>query len=67
MRIKLILKLMRKFSGITNINSPDAMSSDKIQIERTDMLASLEKDECNPGRTGMNIQPYRTEFRKIFK
>ena len=58
---------MRKFSGITTIHSPLAMSSDKIQLAQTDMMVNIEKDECNPGRTGMNIQPYRTEFRIIYK
>jgi hypothetical protein len=56
---------MRKFSGITNINSPEAAIRDKLQIVQTDMTGALEKDD--PGRTGMNIQPYRTEFRNIFK
>lgn len=58
---------MRKFSGITNINSPEATITDKLQIAQTDMTGVLEKEECDPGRTGMNIQPYRTEFRNIFK
>ena len=58
---------MRKLSGITNINSPKAISRDKIQEVQADIMALPEKEECNPGRTGMNIQPYRTEFRNIFK
>jgi len=58
---------MRKFSGITTINSPEATTTNKIQIVQTDMMVTLEKDECNPGRTGMNIQPYRTEFRSIYR
>ena len=60
-----MLRLMRKFSGITNINSPEALSSSNIPPEQK--LVTIEKDECNPGRAGMNIQPYRTEFRNIYK
>jgi hypothetical protein len=56
---------MRKFSGITNIQSPEAMCSSNIQAEQ--IQVNIDKDRCNPGRAAMNIQPYRTEFRNIFK
>ncbi len=58
---------MRKFSEATTIQSQEAICPDKIQIAQTDTIVVTEKQECNPGRTGMNIQPYRTEFRNIFK
>lgn len=56
---------MRKFSGITNIHSPEAVSSNSQRLIQ--MMVIPENGECGPGRTGMKIQPYRTEFRNIYK
>lgn len=56
---------MRKFSGITTILSPEAMCSDNIQSEQK--MAVNEKAKYSPVRIGMNFQPYRTEFRNIYK
>ena len=65
MRIKLNTKIMRRFSGITNVYTPEAVSSDNIQPEQ--MIVIVDKAECSPRRAGINIQPYRTEFRNIYK
>ena len=56
---------MRKFSGITSIFLPEAAYSDNMPPVQ--MMVITEKDECTPGRTGMNIQPHKTEFRKTNK
>jgi hypothetical protein len=50
---------MRKFSG--NRNSPDPNTSDRQTTGQTGSR------EIHPGRNGLSIQPYRTEFRTIFK
>ncbi len=56
---------MRKFSGITNTNSPDAVNSDTIQPDQ--IMLVIKKSKCNSYRTGTNIPPYGTEFRNINK
>jgi hypothetical protein len=56
---------MRTFSGTSVIYSPEAIIMNRIQPEQKNMNKPLEKDECDPGRTGINNAPYRTEFRNL--
>jgi hypothetical protein len=57
---------MRKFSGITHRNSPDAITTDRLKIGQTDGTETNGKG-IHPCRNGLDLQPYRTEYRTIFK
>jgi hypothetical protein len=55
---------MRKFSG--NRKSPDPITSDRQKTGQTGG-AKTGGRENDPGRNALSIQPYRTEYRTIFK